>query len=55
MQHFASVFSSELARHVNNPWGLGLDDLSLAWGKYAAAVGVWRMGHHRSPWCLDQC
>lgn len=33
-QHFVPVFSSELARHVNNPGGLGLDDLSLAWSKY---------------------
>ena len=40
-QHFAPVFSSELARHLDNPGGLGLDDLSFTWGKYEAAVGTW--------------
>jgi len=40
MHCFAPVFSSELARHVNNLGGLGLDDLSLPWGKYEASVGI---------------
>lgn len=37
---FAPVFSSELARHINNPGRLGLDDLSFAWGKYEVTVGT---------------
>ena len=39
MQHFAPVFYSELARHINDPWGLGLDDVSLTRGKYE--VDTW--------------
>lgn len=38
MQRFAPVFFSELARHIDNPGGLGLDDLSLARGKYELLV-----------------
>lgn len=36
----ALVFSSELARHVNNPGRLGLDDLSLTWGEYEVTAGT---------------
>lgn len=64
-QHFAPVFSSELARHVNNPGRLGLDDLSFTRGKYEAAVGTWgipvgwvtvgSVGRVVPGWCLGQC
>lgn len=41
MQHFVPLFSSELAGHIHNPGGLGLDDLSLTRGEYERALGTW--------------
>lgn len=49
---FAPVFSSELARHVNNPGRLGLDDLSLTWGKYEETVGRGGPQWDQSPWVI---
>lgn len=47
---FALVFSSELAGHIHNPGRLGLDDLSLTWGKYEVTAGTGGPLGDGSPW-----